>query len=261
MPSSPHVICEQKERVLSITLDRPKVNALDAAMLASLQEALQGAARDPQVRCVLLSARGAAFSAGQDIGEAEPGKQGAYRAHLLTTYNPLIAQIRRLEKPVMAAIQGPVSGAALGIVLACDLRIAAEEARFIVAFLGIGLGLDSAVSLLLPATIGLGRAMECALCNAPVSASQALEWGLVNRVVPGAELHKEAERWANELAQGPTRTMGLAKRAFNKAVLGNLEGVLDYEAHLQEIASHTSEHREGLSAFLERRAPRYSTQG
>lgn len=258
MPANPHVITELNQGVLSVTLDRPKVNALDNSMLSSLQEAFSQAGRDTGVRCVLLQARGPVFSAGQDIAVAEPGKPGAYRAHLLATYNPLILNIRRLEKPVLAAIQGTVSGAALGLVLACDLRIAAEEARFIVAFLGIGLGLDSAVSLLLPAAIGLGRATECALANQPVSASQALEWGLVNRVAPAAELPAQAQNWALELAQGPQTTMGLAKRAFNKAMLPRLEEVLDYEAHLQEIASHTPEHREGLSAFLERRAPRFN---
>jgi 2-(1,2-epoxy-1,2-dihydrophenyl)acetyl-CoA isomerase len=181
----------------------------------------------------------------------------SYREHLQRTYNPLILQIRRLEKPVIAAVNGAVSGAALGIALACDLRIAADTARFVVGFLGIGLAPDSAVSLLLPALIGLGRAAEFAFTNTPIPAEQALAWGLVNRVSPGADLLTHAANLAEELARGPVHAMGLTKRAFNKAVLGNLEAVLDYEAHIQEIAGQGSEHQEGVSAFLEKRPPSY----
>jgi 2-(1,2-epoxy-1,2-dihydrophenyl)acetyl-CoA isomerase len=166
-------------------------------------------------------------------------------------------QIRRLEKPVLAALNGSVAGAGLGIALACDLRIAAENARLIVGFLGIGLAPDSAVSLFLPLLAGLGRAAEHAFTNQPISAELALAWGLVNRVVPASELSQSAREMAESLAQGPVHAMGLAKRAFNKAVLGNLEQVLDYEAHTQDIAGKGSEHKEGVAAFLEKRPPRY----
>jgi 2-(1,2-epoxy-1,2-dihydrophenyl)acetyl-CoA isomerase len=179
----------------------------------------------------------------------------SYRRHLQKTYNPLILQIRRLGKPVLAAIQGAVSGAALGIALACDLRIAAEQARFVVGFGGIGLAPDSGVSVLLPALIGLGRALEFTFSNAPIGADQALAWGLVNRVVPAAALHEQAFAWARQLAGGPVHAMGLAKRDYNQAVLAHLEAVLDYEAHIQEIAGAGDEHQEGVSAFLEKRPP------
>ena len=254
---SDYVLTELKNNVLVITLNRPKVNAFTLEMIEATQAAFKQAGRDPEVRCVLLTGSGNVFSAGQDITEVKQAEDTSFRYHLLHTYNPLILQIRGLEKPVMAAINGAVSGAALGIALACDLRIAADSARFVVGFLGIGLGPDSAVSLLLPALIGLGRATEHAFTNTPIYADQALALGLVNRVVPRAELDEQAYEWAASLATGPVRAFGLAKRALNKAVLSNLDQVLDYEAHIQDIASHGTEHKEGVQAFLEKRPAHY----
>lgn len=250
------LLSEFGDGVLTLTLNRPKVNAFNFALIAALQAALKKAARDDQVRCVLLTGSGNVFSAGQDISDFSR-EVGSYRYHLLRTYNPLVMQIRQLEKPVMAGINGVVSGAALGLALACDLRIAANTARFVVGFGGIGLAPDTAVSLLLPALIGLGRAAELTFTNAPITAEQALAWGMVNRVVPAAELPEKMLTWARELAEGPVGAMALAKRAFNKAVLANLEGVLDYEGHLQEIASQRPEHKEGVSAFFDKRPPKY----
>lgn len=247
--------------VLVATLQRPKANAFNFQMIAELQDTLRSAAKDPAVRVVLLTGSGGIFSAGQDVKEfgkaAEEGEL-SFRQHLQRTYNPLVLQIRQLEKPVLAALNGPAAGAALGLALACDLRIAADSARLVVGFLGIGLAPDSGVSLFLPALIGLGRAAEAAFGNQPIAAEQALQWGLVNRVVPADELQQAALDWAQELAQGPVRAMGLTKRAFNRAVYPNLEQVLDYEAHNQEIAGHGPDHAEGLAAFLEKRAPSYN---
>jgi 2-(1,2-epoxy-1,2-dihydrophenyl)acetyl-CoA isomerase len=257
MSTSEIVLTELNQGVLTITLNRPKVNAFNFEMIAATQAAFKQAAGDSQTRCVLLTGSGGVFSAGQDVSEFRQVGDVPIRYHLLRTYNPLILQIRRLEKPVLAAINGVVSGAALGIALACDLRMAADTASFVVGFLGIGLAPDSAVSLLLPTLIGLGRASEFTFSNAPIEAGPALAWGLVNRVAPAAELASQARDWARQLAQGPVGAMGLAKRDFNKAVLGNLEGVLDYEAHLQEIAGKGREHQEGVAAFLEKRPPKF----
>jgi 2-(1,2-epoxy-1,2-dihydrophenyl)acetyl-CoA isomerase len=254
------VLTDKRQGVLVITLNRPRANAFNFEMIAGLQAALKAAGRDAQVRAVLLSGAGGVFSAGQDITEIDRVAQEeplSFRYHLQRTYNPLIVQLRQLEKPVLAAINGPAAGAALGVALACDLRIAAEDARFVVGFLGIGLAPDSGVSLFLPALIGLGRAAEFAFSNQPISAAQALDWGLVNRVAPAAELMAQAEAWAQELARGPSGAMALTKRAFNKAIYPNLEEILDYEAHLQEIAGHGPDHQEGLQAFLGKRPPRF----
>jgi len=253
------LLTEIKNGVLHLTLNRPKANAFNDELIAALQAALKDAKRNNDIRAVLLSAKGKLFSAGQDVGAlGGEGEEVSFRAHLLKNYNPLIKQIRKLEKPVLVAINGATAGAAMGIVLACDLRIASEEARFVVGFGGIGLAPDSAVSLMLPTLIGLGRATQATFFNEPISAQQALDWGMVNAVVPASELEESSWEWASKLAQGPVAAMGLSKRDFNKAMLPNLDEVLDYEAHNQEIAGKSADHKEGVAAFLEKRAPDYS---
>jgi len=247
----------QEGAVLVVTMNQPPVNAFTHDLTIALQKALAQAARDKSVRAVLLNAAGRAFSAGQDLTELQAVEDESLRAHLQVTYNPLILQLRRLEKPVIAALHGAVAGAALGVALACDLRIAAAGTRFLVGFSGIGLAPDSGVSLLLPLIMGLGRATEYAFTNKPFTAEDALAWGMVNRVVPPETLQEEALAWAQELAAGPLKALGLTKRAFNHAVMPHLESVLDYEAHIQDIAGHTDEHREGVRAFLEKRSPKY----
>jgi 2-(1,2-epoxy-1,2-dihydrophenyl)acetyl-CoA isomerase len=256
---SESILISIDQGVMTITLNRPKANAFNFEMIEAAQAAFKQAARDDAARAVLLTGSGGAFSAGQDVKDFQAEAEISFRRHLQRTYNPLILQIRRLEKPVLAAINGPVAGAALGVALACDLRIAAETARFVVGFGGIGLAPDSAVSLLLPALIGLGRAAEHTFTNAPISAEQALAWGLVNRLAPAAELAERAMEWASALARGPVHAMGLAKRDFNRAALPNLEAVLDYEAHIQEVAGKGAEHKEGVTAFLEKRPARFVT--
>jgi len=251
------ILRELNDGVLALTLNRSKANALDSTMVAQLQNLLKDAAREDAVRCVLLKANGKLFSAGQDVTEFGGGEHISFRKHLQKNYNPLILQMRRLEKPILAAIQGATAGAALGLVLACDLRIGSPEARFVVGFGGIGLAPDSGVSLLLPAIIGLGRAAQATFFNEPINAQQALDWGLLNALVPAQELEAKAWDWASRLANGPVSAMGLAKRDFNKAMLPNLEEVLDYEAHNQEIAGQGADHKEGLAAFLEKREAKY----
>jgi 2-(1,2-epoxy-1,2-dihydrophenyl)acetyl-CoA isomerase len=244
--------------ILLLTIDRQKANAFNLELIGELQNAFKQAAKDHQTCVVVLTGAGRVFGAGQDIEEIKAGgDQLSFREHLLKTYNPLVLQIRQIEKPVIAAINGPCAGASLGVALACDLRLAADTAKFVVGFSGIGLAPDSGVSLLLPALIGLGRALEFTFSNQPISAQQALEWGLVNRVVLLENLAKEAMTLAGELSKGPVSAFGLAKRTYNKAVLPNLEEVLEYESHIQEIAGHRPEHAEGMAAFLEKRSPKF----
>lgn len=244
------VITKLEQDVLTITIKRPKVNALDSQTVLALQLAFKQAKEEERVRGVLLTGSGKNFSAGQDLYEALQAGETSYQEHLSLTYNPLVLQIRHLEKPVVAAINGACVGAGLGLALACDLRIAAEDARLVVGFMAIGLVPDTAVSLLLPALVGLGRATELAYLNTPLSAQQALEWGLVNRVVPASELLNEATAWARNLAQGPLYTFGLTKRLFNQNVLGQLEEALQHEAEIQEVAHHGKEHQDRLKRFL-----------
>lgn len=248
---------EIKESVLVITLNRPKANAFNSEMVGQLQAMFKDAKREAAVRCVLLKANGKLFSAGQDVTEFDGVGHISFRTHLQKNYNPLILQMRQLEKPILASIQGATAGAALGIALACDLRIGSPEARFVVGFGGIGLAPDSAVSLMLPTIIGLGRAAQAAFFNEPINAEQALAWGLLNAVAPADQLEQTSWDWATKLANGPVNAIGLTKRDFNKALLPHLEEVLDYEAHTQEIAGLGPDHKEGLAAFTEKREPNY----
>jgi 2-(1,2-epoxy-1,2-dihydrophenyl)acetyl-CoA isomerase len=253
------VITNLIDGVYTITLNRPKANAFNKPLITSLRNAFKEAAKNKEIRSVVLTANGKLFSAGQDLVELD-GLETAesLREHLLSTYNPLILQIRKLEKPVLAVVNGPVAGAALGIVLACDLRIASDNALFIFGFNGIGLAPDSAVSLLLPALIGLGRATEAAFFNKPISAEQAHHWGLINHLTSLDELAEVATQWGNKLAAASVYAMGLTKRVLNKSILPNLEEVLEYESYIQEIAVASADHKEGLSAFLEKRSPTFT---
>jgi len=254
----PTLLSALQADILILTLNRPeRAHAFNVDLIRELQEAFSQAEKDAQIRVIILTGSGKAFSAGQDISEMQGGGVISYRTHLEKTYNPLVIKIRRIEKPVIAALNGPCAGAALGIALACDLRVATEETKLVVGFSGIGLVPDSAVSLLLPVLIGLGRAEQFYFSNAPISARQALEWGLLNRIFPAASFMDDTLAYARELAAGPIGAFGLAKQAFNRAVLSNLEDVLNTEADLQEIAGKRPEHKEGVAAFLEKRKPQY----
>lgn len=244
--------------VLTLTVDRPKANAYNLELIGELQSAFKQAAEDAQVRVVVLTGSGRIFGAGQDIAEMKTGGELiSYREHLLRTYNPLILQIRRIEKPVIAAVNGMCAGASLGIALACDLRIAADTAGFVVGFGGIALIPDSAVTLLLPALIGLGRAAEYYLSNAQITAEQAREWGMVNQVVKFDGFPETVHAVAGAMTKAPIGAFGLTKQAFNKAMLPNLDEVLDYEGHLQEVVGKRAEHKEGVAAFIEKRPPKF----
>lgn len=250
------VILRRDGAIATVTLNKPeRMNALDRAMWTRLGVVARELDADESLRCVVLRGAGdRAFAAGADIAELE---QRDSQAALRAINSAIFKRIEDFPVPSLAAIRGFALGGGCELALACDLRIAADSARFVVGFAGIGLAPDSGVSLLLPALIGLARATEFTFSNAPITADQALAWGLINRVVPTAELPTIASNLAAGLAHGPIGALALAKRAFNQALLGNLESVLDYEAHLQEIASASPEHAEGVQAFLEKRPPRF----
>ncbi len=247
-----------ENNILTLILNRPsRANSFNFEMNTELRAALENAQADSQVRCVVITGAGKVFSAGQDITEMnQHGGQISYREHLQKTYNPLILQIRAMGKPVIAAVNGACAGAALGIALACDVRIAHARAFFVVGFSGIALAPDSAVSLLLPVYIGLGRAQEFFYTNQPISARMAHQWGMVNQV-GGFNFAGLTRRTAEKLAAGPQGAFALGKRAFNHAVIPNLEEVLNFEGGLQDEAGRSAEHQEGVAAFLGKRAPKF----
>jgi 2-(1,2-epoxy-1,2-dihydrophenyl)acetyl-CoA isomerase len=246
--------------ILRLTLQRPeKLNALNGALAIEMIDALRAAQDDASVRTVVLSGAGRAFCAGQDLADF----QRAYErdepidiaAHLRRTYNPVAALLRGIDKPVVASINGFVAGVGVSLALACDLRIAAADAKFTLGFSRLGLVPDGSGSLLLPVLVGLGKALELALLSERIDAAEALRVGLVNRVVPAAELESATLALAEQLAAMPMSAMAHTKRAFNRAVLPNFAAWLDEEAGMQQAASLHPDHREGVRAFLEKRAP------
>jgi len=247
---------DQSDGVLTAALNRPKANAFDETMIEELITVLKTAQKDDTVRCLVLTGTGRIFSAGQDV-TAFNQEEVSFREHLHRTYNRVITKMHGLEKPIVGAINGPAVGAGLGVALATDLRVAAESASFIYGFVGIGLSADSGTSLALPLLIGLARSVEMAFTNRVVTAQEALDWGLVNQLVPDDELVGAAGELATKLANGPTRAFGLSKRAIHRASLALLSETLEYEAELQEIAGRTDDHAEGVAAFLEKREPQF----
>ena len=250
---------EVDEGIATLTLDRPDArNALDAALKGELLDAVRMADHDPAVRVVVLTGAGAAFCAGQDLREATSPDAPNLSTVLRETYNPLILAMRRLDKPIVAAVNGVAAGAGVALALACDLRIAADSASFVLAFGRIGLVPDSGTTWFLPRLVGAARAAELALVGDPLSAADAERWGLVNRVVPAEALAAEARAVATRLAAGAPHAMALAKRLLNGAFAAGLEDQLEAEADAQGIAGRTADHREGVAAFLDKRPPRFT---
>ena len=249
------ILYEKENGVAKITLNRPQaLNAFTPQMNADLQNALKEGDGDDAVRCFLITGAGRAFCAGQDLKGRTPEQKGSLGASLREKYNPIILRMRRTEKIVLAAVNGVAAGAGCNLALACDLRIASDEAKFIEAFVRVGLAPDCGGSFFLPRLVGLSKAMELLLLGEPVDAKEALRIGLVAKVFPSAELSKAAQEMAERIAKGP-RSVGLIKRAVNRALLSELEAQLEYEAQLQEIAGRSADFDEGVRAFLEKRQP------
>jgi 2-(1,2-epoxy-1,2-dihydrophenyl)acetyl-CoA isomerase len=256
------LITEIEGKILWIKLNRPDVlNAFNSKMGEELNDALKKAEREQTVRCIVLTGEGRAFSVGEDLNTNregyEQGKKLSLGEVLRNKYNPIVARMRRMEKPILAAINGVTAGAGLGIALACDLRVASEKATFHEAFIRVGLVPDSGVSFWLPRILGIGKAMEFAMLGGSIDAKTAYNLGLVNWVFTEDKFQDEARAIASRLASGPTKGLALTKRALNKAVVLDFESALEYEAYLQEIAGRTRDHVEGVKSFFERREPKF----
>lgn len=255
-PTYETIRVELADGVATITLNRPdSLNSLNSAMRRELLAAFKTTARDDAVRAVVLTGEGRGFCSGADLrgGDAER----AYRRVLTDEYNPLIRAIRDLPKPVIAAVNGVAAGAGVSLALACDLVYTADEARFIQAFVRIGLVPDSGSTRTLVRALGRHRAAQLIFSGEPLAAAEAHAAGLVAAVVPAAELAAAVHGVAAALAAGPTRAIGLAKRAINHAEDALLPESLATEAALQELAGRTEDHAEGAAAFGEKREPRF----
>src|SRR5436190_12329389 len=257
------VIWERDGGVGRLTLNRPDtLNAWTAEFGAELKAVIEGEASDESVRAVLVTGAGRGFSSGADLKAGfdphpEDGKPDV-RKELHEIYHPVIAGIRRLEKPVVAAVNGAAVGIGCSLALACDLILAAESAFFGLAFVNIGLMPDGGSTALVPPAVGKARAFQMALLGERVPAPQALEWGLVNWVYPDERLMAEAEALVNKLAAGPTRSYASSKQALNNFLYGDLEAQPDLEAELQHALGRTKDFLEGAAAFVEKREPSFS---
>ncbi len=253
------ILFEAQEGIATITLNRPdKLNAFNDRMIQETTDALKQCARDKGVRCVVLTGNGRAFSSGQDLSDVQ-AREGVFSIgeHLRHGYHRLIKQMVATEKPIIGAINGVAAGAGVGIALATDIRIASDKASFMLAFSRIGLVPDSGTNWLLPRIIGQARAYEMAVTADRIPADKALEWGIVNRVIPHEQLMENVMAWAKPMATGPTLAYGLAKRAMNRAWDMSLDEALEYEAHMQELAARSHDFTEGVTAFLEKREAQF----
>ena len=253
----PEVLTARDGAVLTITLNRPDVfNAFNSAVHAALHTALEEAA-EPDVRAVVVTGAGRGFCAGQDLKEFQEMPE-SIRERLEQTYHPNIRLIRGLEKPVIAAVNGPCAGAGLSLACACDIRIASDAATFVPGFIGIGLIPDSGGSWFIHRLLGFARAFEWMTSNRRLTAAEAHAWGLASEVVEADAFAGRTAELAAEWAARPTRGIGMTKRLFDHAYTASLDEQLELEAGLQQAATDTADFSEGVTAFLEKRPPRFT---
>jgi 2-(1,2-epoxy-1,2-dihydrophenyl)acetyl-CoA isomerase len=259
MPSFRTVRYEAANGVLVLTLNRPdSLNALDHQLKEELLAALMAAEDDPEVRAIIVTGAGRAFCAGQDLKEREEADAPDLGTEIRERYIPLILAMRRIEKPIIGAINGVAAGAGCSLALACDLRVAAEGAVFIEAFGRVGLVPDSGSTWFLPRLIGHARAAEMIFSSEPVDAHLAERIGLVNHVVPAGRLLDDSRAIGARLAEAAPMALALAKRGLNFAIEHDLASTLDFEAELQTLAGRSNDHAEGVAAFIEKRPPRFT---
>lgn len=252
------ILYERTDAVLKITLNRPdRFNAFNDQMHKELADAFKNAAKDDAVRSVILTGAGKAFCSGQDLKEVKDNPNRNLADSLRNNYNPNILRIRNLEKPVICALNGVAAGAGMSLAMACDLRIASDQASMLQAFVNVGLLPDSGSTWVLPRLLGYHKAFEICSTGRVIKADEALKLNLVDEIVEHDRLDHFTMELAVKYANAPTKAIGALKRALNKASAVPLEDALDYEAYLQEILGKTEDYREGVTAFNEKRKPQF----
>ncbi len=247
---------EVNNGIANIILNRPEVfNAFDDELSYELQAALKEASKDNEVRVLVISGEGRAFCSGQDLKAVSGVEKRSFKDSLTKRYNPIIRAMRNMPKPIIAKLNGVAAGAGCSLALACDMIIASEEASLIEVFVNIGLVLDSGSSFFLPRLVGYSKAFELSTLGSKVKAEEALTLGLVNKVVKKEDLDNEVLILAEQYAKAPTKAIGLMKKMLNKSYNFDLDQALDYEKYCQEIAGSSSDYKEGVQAFLEKRKP------
>jgi 2-(1,2-epoxy-1,2-dihydrophenyl)acetyl-CoA isomerase len=253
------VLYTVRDAVATLTLNRPEVrNAFNRPLHQALMRALKQAERDPQVRCLVITGADRAFCSGQDLTELPTTETPRSIADIVRgTYNAMIGKVRSIPKPVIAAVDGVAAGAGMSLALACDLRIASEDASFIAAFARVGLVPDSGMTYFLPRLIGHARALEMCMTGGAIDAHTALQWGMLNHVAAVDAFPAAVDELAGKLARGPATVISLIKRGFDLAAVGSLAEVLEFEAQAQQVATANPDFAEGLAAFAEKRQPRF----
>jgi 2-(1,2-epoxy-1,2-dihydrophenyl)acetyl-CoA isomerase len=248
-------------RAAKIELNRPdRLNAWNDQFSLDLLAALTAAGQDPEVRAVMITGAGRAFSSGADLRDGRAPGSGTEDVYdrLTGRYHPILVTIRQMSKPVVSAVNGAAAGIGLSLALFGDLVVAAESAYFLLAFVNIGLVPDGGSSLLVPARIGFTRAAELAMLGERLSAQQALEWGLINRVWPDEEFAARGDELLERLADGPTRAYEGIKRELNRWLFEGMDAQLEFEARIQQEMSGSADFAEGVAAFAEKRKPRFT---
>ncbi|MEL7001627.1 MAG: enoyl-CoA hydratase-related protein [Bacteroidota bacterium] len=245
--------------VATVTLNRPEVyNALNDEITFELQDVFKKIAKDDAVRVVVLTGEGKAFCSGQDLKASSGQEKRSFIDSLHKRYNPIIRAMRNLPKPIIGRLNGVAAGAGCSIALACDLIVAAEEAIMTEVFVNIGLVLDSGSTYFLPRLVGSSKAFELSTMGSRIKGKEALELGLVNKVVPMDQLDEAVKSYTDYYANAPTKAIGLMKSMLNKSGNSSLNDILDYEAYCQEIAGSSEDYKEGVAAFLEKRKPNFT---
>ena len=255
------LLFEVRDHVAHITLNRPQAaNTLNVEMGMDLMRAALRCEEDRSVRAVLLSGSGAAFCAGGDLKAFHAHLDGlpAHIKEVVTYLHTALSHLTRMNAPVVTAVHGFAAGAGLSLACASDLVVAGESARFTMAYTRAGLTPDGSATHFLPRVVGLNRALDLALTNRTLSAREAMEWGIVSRVVPDAEVHAQAEALAAQLAAGPTRAFGNVKRLMRTGWTETLETQMAYEADSIAEMTRLADGREGVTAFVEKRAPHFT---
>jgi len=255
-----HLMLERREHVATLTLNRPDAyNALNLALGREIFQAVLEVDDDPAVRCIVVTGSGKAFCAGGDVRDFadNPDRIGALLKELTTYLHGAVSRLCRSDKPVIMAVNGVAAGGGFSFALCGDLVVAAESARFTMAYSKIAASPDGSSSYFLPRLVGLRRAMELYFTNRVLSAREAQEWGLVTRVVPDAELRSAVDAQARELAQGPTRAFGAAKRLFHQSTWESLETQMELEAQSIAGCGHTEDFRAGVTAFANKQTPTF----